>query len=144
MNTIKLPTTLRISCAAIYYPFKSWTKKTQVAKNWHKLHTFEPSISRFPSIGFFQTQEADRSLDFTVLIRTAPELSLYVTIMSISCIKWMDESITMLISPYKENSTSILPCHVDACRLQQQSLYVVGPAYPNCGPHRNQYGQVGK
>lgn len=51
----------------------------------------------------------------------------------------MDESITMLISSYKENKRSLLPCNVDDCQLQQQSLGALVPTQPSCGPNKKQH-----
>lgn len=87
-KTIKISTIFRTSCPIIYYILEVLDNGDWSWKDWHKLYTLELFVWWwFPSMGFFQIQEADRSLDFTLLIRTAPEMSLYVTIMSISCIK---------------------------------------------------------
>ena len=56
--------------------------------SWIKITSKLLTLLCFSFLWFLHTHEEDRSLDLTLLIWTAPEGSLYVTIMSKSCMKW--------------------------------------------------------
>ena len=104
IQTISALVRIKIKYFHIHYCYLK--KESMLKSNWSTWELVD--WSQWTSIGFSQTQKADRSLIFTQLLQIAPEVSLYVAMMSISCMKCIKISITAIYGERGKNSMNYL------------------------------------